>query len=68
MAIRESFLREIWGRGILWYGKSKQSAKVFSVKIVLFTDSRKFSSSKVSCYTVADNSQMRLGACVHIQN
>ena len=34
VAIRESFLREIWGCGILWHGKSEQSAKVFSAKIV----------------------------------
>ena len=30
VAIRESFLRKIWGRGILWHNKSEQSAKVFS--------------------------------------
>ena len=29
MAIREIFLREIWGRGVLWCGTSKQSAKSF---------------------------------------
>ena len=40
------------GRGILWHGKSEQSAKVFSVKIVFFTDLRKFSPSKVSHYVV----------------
>ena len=31
-AIRKSFLREIWGRGILWRGKSEQFAKVFSLE------------------------------------
>ena len=52
MAIYESFLHKVWGHGILWNGKSKQSAKVFSVKIVLFTNSQKFSPLKVSRYTV----------------
>ena len=33
VAIRESFLHEIWGRGILWLDKSKQSTKVFSAKV-----------------------------------
>ena len=33
-------------RGILWHGKSEQSAKVFSAKIVFFTNPRKFSPSK----------------------
>ena len=46
------FLREIWGRGILWHSTSDQSAKVFSAKIVIFTNSRKFSPSKVSRYMV----------------
>ena len=27
------FMREIWGRGVLWHGKSEQSAKVFLAKI-----------------------------------
>ena len=40
------------GCGVLWHGKSKQSAKVFSAKIALLTNSRKFSPSKVSRYTV----------------
>ena len=31
-AIRESFLCEIWGRGILWCGKSEQFAKIFSLE------------------------------------
>ena len=52
VAIRESFSREIRGRGILWRGNSKQSAKVFFVKIVFFTNLRKFSPSKVSHYMV----------------
>ena len=45
----ESFLREIWGRRVLWRGKSEQSAKVLSAKIVFII---KFSPSKVSRYTV----------------
>ena len=28
-AIHETFLREIWGRGILWHGKSEQSAQSY---------------------------------------
>ena len=53
VAICESFLRETWGCSILWHGKNKQSVKLFSVKIVFFTNSRKFSPSKeASCYTV----------------
>ena len=39
LAIRESFLRKIWERGVLWHSKSEQSvnifhqfAKVFSLK------------------------------------
>ena len=34
VAICESFLREIWEHGIRWHGKSEQSAKVFSAKII----------------------------------
>ena len=52
MAKRESFLSEIWGRGVFWHGKSKQSAKVFSTKMVLFTNLREYSPSKVSRYTI----------------
>ena len=37
---------------IFWCSKSEQSAKVFSAKIVFFTNSRKFSPLKVSRYTV----------------
>ena len=33
MAIRESFLHEIWGHGVLWRGTSEQSTKVFSTKV-----------------------------------
>ena len=43
---------EIWGRGVLWCSKTKQSTKVFSAKIIYFTNSRKFSPLKVSRYTV----------------
>ena len=43
VAIHESFLCEIWGCGILWCGKSEQSAKVFYVKIVFFTNWQSFS-------------------------
>ena len=50
VAICVSFLCEIWRCGVLWYGKSEQSAKIFSVKIVFFTNSRKFAPSKVSRY------------------
>ena len=32
MAIRESFLPEIWERGILWHSKSEQSPKFSSQK------------------------------------
>ena len=46
-AICKSFLCKIWGHGILWLSKSEQSAK-----IVFFTNSWKFSPSKVSRYTV----------------
>ena len=46
VAIFESFLRETWGCSTLWHDKNKQSAKLFSVKIVFFTNSRKFSPSK----------------------
>ena len=42
VAIREIFLCEIWGCDILWHGKSKQSEKVFSTKIVFFTNLQKF--------------------------
>ena len=40
------------GRGVLWHGKSEQSTKVFSAKIIFFTNSRRFSPSKVSRYMV----------------
>ena len=39
VAVCESFLCEIWGRGILWGSTSEQSAKVFSMKIIFFTNS-----------------------------
>ena len=52
MAICECFLCEMWGHGILWCSKSEQSTKVFSANIIFFTNSWKFSPSKVSCYTV----------------
>ena len=38
--------------GIASFGMVKESVKVFSVKIVFFTSSQKFSPSKVSRYTV----------------
>jgi len=47
--------------GIPWRGKSEQSAKVFSAKIVFFTNPRKFSPSKVSCYMVCE--EWRLPGC-----
>ena len=40
------------GCDVLWRGKSEQSVKLFSVKIVFFTNLRKFSPLKVSRYTV----------------
>ena len=52
VTICESFLCEIWARGILWCCRSKQSANVFSVKIVFFTNLRKFSPLKFFRYTV----------------
>ena len=48
----ESFLCKIWGRCFFWCGKSEQATKVFSTKIIFFTNSHKFSPSKVSLYTV----------------
>ena len=52
VAIHESFLYEIWGRGVLWRGKTEQSTKVFLAKVVYFTNLRKFTPLKVSRYTV----------------
>ena len=49
VAIRESFLREIWGMP-LFGGTSEQSTKVFSAKILFSTNLRKFSPTKVSHY------------------
>ena len=74
MAICQSFIREIWGRGVLWHGKNEQSVKVFSMKIVFFTNSHKFSPSSVSCYTVRNfwmqwvspHVMMCVGSCKHI--
>ena len=40
VVICESFLCEIWRRGVLWRGTSAQSAKVFSAKIMFFTKNR----------------------------
>ena len=37
------FLCEIWRCGILWHNTGKRSTKVFSMKIIFFTNSRKFS-------------------------
>ena len=52
VAICKSFLCENWGCRILWHGKSEQSVKVLSLKIIFFTNSRKFFPSKLSCYMV----------------
>ena len=52
MAIRESFLCEIWGDGLCWCGRREQFATVFSPKIVIFHQFMEFSSLKVSRYTV----------------
>ena len=43
VAICQSFLRKIWRCGVFWYGKSEQSVKFFSVKIMFYTNSWKFS-------------------------
>ena len=48
---RKFSLRNLGG-GILLHSKSEQSTKVFSSKIIFFTNLWKFSLSKVSCYTV----------------
>ena len=53
MVVRENFLCEIWGCGILWGNTSEQSANVLSAKIMFLTNSRKISPSKVSRYTVS---------------
>ena len=42
------FSAKIWERGVLWHSKSAQSAKVFSAKIIFFTNLQKFSPPKVS--------------------
>ena len=52
VAIRESFLCEIWGHGVLWHSMSEQSTKVFSEKIVFSPICTSFSPLKVSRYTV----------------
>ena len=39
VAIRKSFLCKILRHGILWHSKSEQSTKVFSAKIIFFTNS-----------------------------
>ena len=57
VAIRKSFLHEIAGVASVG-GTSKQSVKVFSMKIVFSTKSRKFSLSKVFRYTVYGRSLM----------
>ena len=46
------------GRGVLRRGKSEQSAKVFSENRI-FTNSRKFSPSNVSCYNCIQLSRKR---------
>ena len=68
VAIHESFLCKIWGHGVLWCGKSEQSAKVFSLKIVFFTNLRKFSLSKVSHYTIHVHEARLLHCCAHDQH
>ena len=66
VAVCESFLHEIWRCGILWRGTSKQSTKVCSTKIIFFTDSRKFSPSKVSRYTVIIGTESTVIDCESI--
>ena len=58
------------GRGILWRGTSKQSVEAFPMKIVFFTNSRKFSLSKVSRYKIHElvcaHVCTHVRACVHV--
>ena len=51
------------GLGVLWCSKSEQSAKVFSMKFIFFTNSRKFSPSKVSRYTVSREASKPYKTC-----
>ena len=53
VAICVSFLCEIWRRGVLWHGKSEQSAKVSIHENGIFHQFVKFSLLKVSRYTVS---------------
>ena len=48
----QKFILKIWGRDILGHGTSEQTAKVFSAKIILSTNLRKFSALKVFHYMV----------------
>ena len=48
-----SFLRKIWGHGVCWRCKSKQFVKVFSAKIVFFTNSQKIFPQKFSAIRYA---------------
>ena len=48
----QKFILKIWGRDILGRGTSEQTAKVFSAKIILSTNLRKFSALKVFHYMV----------------
>ena len=53
------FLRKFWGRGILKLsarGKSEQSARVFSAKIVFFINSPSFLPPKFPLYGIASSS------------
>ena len=61
VAICDSFLCEIWECGVFRHSKSEQSVKVFSTKIVFFTNSRKFSPSKVYRYMVPKSSPSQCG-------
>ena len=53
VAIRESFLREIWG--VASFGAAKAIRKSFLCKNRIFTNLQKFSPSKVSRYTVCSH-------------
>ena len=50
VAIHESFLCDIWDVAFFGAAKASNPRNIFSTKIVFFTNSRKFSPSKVSCY------------------
>ena len=52
VAIRESFLCEIWGPGVLWRCKSEQSAKIFSAKSYFHQFAKVFSLESFPLYGI----------------